>query len=201
MLAKVQNRSLHDIYFFPRSVYNTLNDQKGEKIMANNKKVWLQRRRRLSEILEAGASTDFVSRSYDVLSTLMTLVNIAVTVMYTFDQMQTQYGRLLLSIEAVTVAFFGAEYVLRLWTAQFVYPNRSEWGAVKKYVTSFTGIVDLLSFLPYYLPVFFPAGAAVFRMFRAVRIFRLFQINAYYNSIHAITAVISSKRPQLISSV
>ena len=201
MLAKVQNRPLQDIYFFPRSVYNTLNDQKGEKRMANNKKLWLQRRRRLSEILEAGASTDFVSRSYDVLSTLMTLVNIAVTVMYTFDQMEIQYGRVLLSIEAVTIAFFGVEYVLRLWTAQFIYPNRSEWGAVKKYATSFSGIVDLLSFMPYYLPVFFPAGAAVFRMFRAVRIFRLFRINAYYDSFNVISEVIGSKRQQLISSV
>ncbi len=31
-----------------------------------------------------------------------------------------------------------------------------EWRAVCKYVFSFSGIVDLLSFLPYYLPVFFP---------------------------------------------
>ena len=127
--------------------------------MANKKNVWLRRRRRLSEILEAGASTDFVSRSYDVLSTLLTLVNIGVTVLYTFDQMELHYGRLLLTIEAVTVAFFSAEYFLRLWTAQFIYPNRSEWEAVKKYATSFSGIVDLLSFLPYYLPVFFPGSA------------------------------------------
>ena len=169
--------------------------------MPNNNKLWLQRRRRLSEILEAGASTDFVSRSYDVLSTLLTLVNIGVTVLYTFDQMELHYGRLLLTIEAVTVAFFSAEYFLRLWTAQFIYPNRSEWEAVKKYATSFSGIVDLLSFLPYYLPVFFPAGATVFRMFRAVRIFRLFQINAYYDSLNVIGEVISSKRQQLMSSV
>ena len=169
--------------------------------MPNNNKLWLQRRRRLSEILEAGASTDFVSRSYDVLSTLMTLINIAVTVLYTFDQMELNHGRLLLTIEAVTVAFFAVEYVLRLWTAQFIYPNRSEWGAVKKYATSFSGIVDLLSFMPYYLPVFFPAGAAVFRMFRAVRIFRLFQINAYYDSLNVITEVITSKAQQLVSSV
>ena len=70
-----------------------------------------------------------------------------------------------------------------------------------KYVISFTGIIDLLSFLPYYLPIFFPAGAAVFRLFRVVRIFRLFQINAYYDSFNVITEVIASKRQQLVSSV
>ena len=70
-----------------------------------------------------------------------------------------------------------------------------------KYIISFTGLIDLLSFLPYYLPIFFPAGAAVFRMFRVVRIFRLFQINAYYDSLNVITDVIISKRQQLLSSV
>ena len=169
--------------------------------MANNNTIWYQRRRRLSEILEAGASTDFVSRFYDVFSTLMTLVNIGVTVLYTFDSMELHHGSTLLFVEATTVAFFAAEYLLRLWTAPVLYPGVSQWSAVRKYAGSFTGIIDLLSFLPYYLPVFFPTGATVFRMFRAVRIFRLFQINAYYDSLNVIGQVISSKRQQLMSSV
>ena len=70
-----------------------------------------------------------------------------------------------------------------------------------KYAASFSGLVDLLSFLPYYLPIFFPAGAVAFRMFRVVRIFRLFRINAYYDSLNVITEVIASKRQQLVSSV
>ena len=58
-----------------------------------------------------------------------------------------------------------------------------------------------LSFLPYYLPVFFPAGVAAFRMFRVVRILRLFRINAYYDSLNVITEVLVSKKQQLLSSV
>ena len=38
-------------------------------------------------------------------------------------------------------------------------------------------------------------------MIRIVRIFRLFRINAYYDSLHVITEVIYGKRAQLISSV
>ena len=166
-----------------------------------NKKIWMQRRRRISEIIEAGTAEDFVSRGYDVFSTLMTLTNVVVTVLYTFDEMELNHGQLLLFLEAATVTFFAVEYFLRLWTAQFIYPGLSEMGAVKRYATSFTGIIDLLSFLPYYLPVFFPAGATVFRMFRVIRIFRLFQINAYYDSLNVIAEVISSKRQQLFSSV
>ena len=162
---------------------------------------WMQIRRRVSEIIEVGASDDLPSRAYDMIGTLVLLVNVAVTIMYTFDQMELRYGELLLFLEAITVAFFAVDYCLRVWTAQFLHPTMPERRALRKYIFSFSGIVDLLSFLPHYLPIFFPAGAAVFRMFRVIRIFRLFQINAYYDSLNVISEVIASKRQQLFSSV
>lgn len=76
-----------------------------------------------------------------------------------------------------------------------------EWQAICKYLFSFSGLIDLLSFLPYYLPFFFPSGAVAFRIFRVVRIFRLFRINAYYDSLNVITQVLTSKAQQLLSSV
>jgi len=62
-------------------------------------------------------------------------------------------------------------------------------------------MIDLLSFLPYDLPIFFPAGAVALRMLRVIRVFRLFRINGYYDSLNIITDVLTSKRQQLISSV
>ena len=169
--------------------------------MKIRRKNWLQLRRRISEIIEVGTAEDLVSRGYDILSTILVIVNLAVTVLYTFDEMEARYGSTLLLVESVTVAFFALDYILRVWTARFLYPTIPEPRAVRKYILSFTGVIDLLSFLPYYLPVFFPAGAAVFRMLRVVRVFRLFQINAYYDSLNVIGEVISSKRQQLVSSV
>ena len=162
---------------------------------------WMQIRRRVSEIIEVGSSDDIPSRTYDMIGTLILLVNVTVTILYTFDSMELKYGGILLLLEAITVAFFAVDYCLRVWTSEFIYPNLPSQRAVRKYLFSFTGMVDLLSFLLYYLPIFFPAGAAVFRMFRVVRIFRLFQINAYYDSLNVITEVISSKKQQLVSSV
>lgn len=73
--------------------------------METKKKIWMQRRRRISEIIEAGTAEDPVSRGYDVISTLMTLTNVVVTVLYTFDDMELNHGQLLLFLEAATVAF------------------------------------------------------------------------------------------------
>ena len=163
--------------------------------------VWLKRRKRVFEIIEVGAPTDYVSRIYDFFNSFAIILNLIVSVMYTFASMRQQYATLLLTIENVTVAFFAVDYLLRLWTARFLYPQLGQRRALRKYIFSFSGMVDLLSFLPYYLPFFFPAGAVAFRMFRVVRIFRLFRINAYYDSLNIITEVISSKRQQLFSSV
>ena len=163
--------------------------------------LWLKRRRRISEIIEVGTADDFVSRAYDFLSTFVVIINLVVTVMYTFNRMEAQYGPLLLTVENITIGFFAVDYFLRLWTAEFIRPGVPRVLATWKYATSFTGLVDLLSWLPYYLPIFFPAGASVFRVLRVVRIFRLFQINAYYDSLNVIGEVISSKRQQLVSSV
>jgi voltage-gated potassium channel len=115
--------------------------------------------------------------------------------------MEAAYGPAFDSIEAVTVAFFAVDYALRLFTANNLYPDLPEGRSLARYVFSFSGIIDLLSFLPYYLPFFFPTGAVVFRLFRIARIFRLFRINAYYDSLNVITEVIISKRQQLLSSV
>ena len=158
-------------------------------------------RKRVFEIIEVGAPDDRVSRLYDVFNTLSIVVNLTVSIMYTFNSMEAKYGPTLLTIEAITVAFFAVDYFLRLWTASYLRPNLSDRKALLKYITSFNGIVDLLSFLPYYLPVFFPSGAVAFRMFRVMRIFRLFRINAYYDSLNIITEVIASKSQQLFSSV
>lgn len=162
---------------------------------------WNKRRKRLFEIIEVGNDIDRISRGYDYANALFIILNLTASVLYTFDKVRIPYGNMLTLIEGITVVGFAVDYVLRLWTAKFLYPTLSEKRAIKKYVLSFTGLIDLFSFLPYFLPVFFPAGAAVFRMFRIVRIFRLFRVTAYYDSLNVITEVIAGKRQQLISSV
>lgn len=167
----------------------------------NAKETREARRRRIFAIIEIGNLTDWPSRAYDLVNTLAIVVNLLVSILLTFDSLCAAYGALLHALESVTVAFFAVDYVLRLWTAKYLYPGRSQPAAVAHYAFSFTGLVDLLSFLPYYLPFFFPSGAVAFRMFRVMRIFRLFRINAYYDSLNVIAEVIAGKRQQLLSSV
>ena len=158
-------------------------------------------RKKLFHIIEVGNNEDAISRTYDYINALTIILNLIVSIMYTFEGSRMQYGEFLLAVRHATVAFFALDYFLRVFTAKYLYPERSERKAIWGYVHSFTGIVDLLSFLPYYLPGVLPAGIVAFRMLRLIRIFRLFQINSYYDSLHVITEVIKGKQQQLISSV
>lgn len=156
---------------------------------------------RLYEIVEVGVSDDHVSRLYDFAGVLCVLLNLVISILLTYDGVAASYGTLLLTVETVTVLFFTVDYVLRIATSRYLKPHLDVPRAALAYVFSFTGIIDLLSFLPYFLPFFFPGGAVAFRLFRLVRIFRLFRISAYYDSLNVIRDVLRAKRDQLLSSI
>ena len=158
-------------------------------------------RKRVYEIIDIGYAGDGLSRFYDIFITVVILVNLGATILYTFDGMEARFGPLLLTAEWATVIVFAVDYVLRVWTADQLYKGETQPQAGIRYALSLGGVIDLFSFLPAFLPFFFPAGVVAFRMFRVIRIFRLFRINAYYDSLNVITEVISGKRQQLLSSV
>ena len=169
--------------------------------MSKTENRWPALRARLFKMVSVGVIDEPVNQFYDVISTGALIVNLVVSVMATFDNLTAAYGNTFVLVEQVTVFFFGIDYVLRVLTAPELYPGEKKERAMAKYCLSVSGIIDLLSFLPYYLPVFFPSGLAAFRMFRVIRVLRLFRINAYYDSLNVITEVLKSKRQQLLSSV
>ena len=162
---------------------------------------WKHVQQRLFKMVSVGVIDDTLNKGYDILSTGALIVNLVGALLMTFDSVTARFGPILVAIEAVTVFFFAVDYVLRLVTADCLFPNMPAGKSMLRYILSFAGIIDLLSFMPYYLPVFFPAGVAAFRLFRVARIFRLFRINAYYDSLNVITEVLYSKKQQLMSSV
>ena len=152
-------------------------------------------------MVDVGFVEDGISRAYDIVNLLIILINLVVSIALTFDNIRVAYAGFFTAIEALTIAFFALDYILRLWTSDHLYPELSKPMALLRYVVSAAGIVDLVSFLPYYLPAFYPAGTAAFRLFRVMRIFKLFRIGAYSDSLSIIGTVIYNKRQQLYSSI
>ncbi len=157
-------------------------------------------RERIFQIIEIGKRKDVASGVFDLFIVITILLNLFITIFNTFDE-SALYAPTLDRLELVTIIIFTVEYALRLLTVDFLYPGKSYGMALLRFLFSFYGLVDLFTFLPYYLPVVFPAGTVAFRMFRVIRIFRLFQVSTRYDAFNVIINVLYDKRNQLISSV
>ena len=153
-------------------------------------------KRRIFDIIQIGNRSDTISRSYDLLLVLNIVLNILALFCQTFDELDA-LAPVFSCIEMVTICFFVLEYLLRIWTAQYLFPGKGFWQAAGQFIISFDGIVELLTILPFtYL-----TGFVAFRMLRVVRIFHLFRINATYDSFNVIKGVLYEKRNQLVSSI
>lgn len=154
---------------------------------------------RIFNIIQIGTKDNLLSRFFDYFIVVVIFLNLFATLFSTYKE-SGPYTAVLDAIELVTSLIFTVEYILRVWTAEYLYPGESRLGARVKFVFSFYGLIDLLTFLPFYLPLFFPAGAVAFRLLRVIRIFRLFKINTQYDAFNVITSVLKEKKNQLISS-
>ncbi|MBP5152404.1 MAG: ion transporter, partial [Lachnospiraceae bacterium] len=149
---------------------------------------------------QIGNVHDVPSRLFDMFIAAVIIISLVGTIMSTYAEF-ARYEPVLEVIELVTVIIFTVEYILRIWTADLLYTDKSRGRAILAFVLSLSGIIDLLTFFPYYLPFFIPAGAVAFRVFRVIRIFRLFKINSRYDAFNVILDVINEKKKQIFSSV
>ncbi|MDO4383401.1 MAG: ion transporter [Eubacteriales bacterium] len=151
---------------------------------------------KIFNIIQIGDKSNRISRAFDFFITIVIVSNILVTFLETFSQLAALHP-LFRTVEYVTISIFCVEYVLRIWTADLLYPGKSSSRARLRFLVSFDGIVDLLTIIP----LFFLSGFVLFRMLRVARIFHLFRLNAKYDSFNVITTVLYVKKNQIISSL
>ena len=144
-------------------------------------------RKRIFNIIQIGNKDDWVSRGFDIVLTIVIMLNIIVAFMETFDEL-SDLSVVFNVIEIITVAFFCVEYVLRIVTADYLYPAETPVKARLHFLISFDGIVDLLTILPF----LFLSGFVAFRILRIFRIFHLFRINTQYDSFNVIKLVLTN---------
>jgi voltage-gated potassium channel len=99
--------------------------------------------------------------------------------------------------ETFTLVVFTIEYVLRLMTADYRYPNEKNWfRAVWRFMKSGTGIIDFIAISPFV----FHLVNVDFRILRALKISRLlrvFKLNALTRSVGIVGDVFVEKRNEL----
>jgi voltage-gated potassium channel len=128
--------------------------------MAKSGKSW--RQRWYEVIFEADTRA---GKLFDVLLLIAIFLSVLAVVIDTVPSVHKDYAGFLFIAEWFFTALFTVEYVARIACA----PNRM------RYVTSFYGVIDLLSIIPtYFMAVF--SGAHRMAVLRALRLLRVFRV-------------------------
>lgn len=156
-------------------------------------------KKRIFDIIQIGTQVDTPSKIFDIFIVLMIVTSITVTFLQTFDEMDP-YDAILHKIELVTIIIFIIEYVLRLYTSDLLYPEKSKGKAALAFMISFYGVVDLLTIISYFMDIN-SNGMVAFRMIRAVRILRLFKVNKSIDAFNVVSEVLKERFNQIMSSL
>ena len=140
--------------FFQGELYN--------KVMKNHSAIQPWRHRLHTVIFEADTKA---GKIFDIALIVIILMSVVVIMLESIASVREEWVFELQILEWVFTIFFTMEYMLRLICLERPY----------RYVTSFYGIIDLLSILPTLLSTFIP-GVQYLSSIRVMRVMRIFRI-------------------------
>ena len=154
-------------------------------------------KRAIFELIDPTHADDAVSRAFNIGMLVLIFFNILAVVLETEEGLYSQYRIYFHYFDVFSVGIFTVEYILRLWTCTEHEKYKSPISGRIKYALSISMLIDLFSFLPFYIPL----GGMDLRIIRAVRLFRLFRLfkmGRYSQSLNKLVNVINSKKEELI---
>lgn len=82
-------------------------------------------KKKVFNIIQIGDKSNRLSRLFDIFIAIVICANILVTFLQTFDELAFLFP-VFHVIEVITILIFCVEYVLRIWTADYLYPDKNE---------------------------------------------------------------------------
>ena len=160
-----------------------------------------QFQRRILEILESGQKGDRTSRVCDTLIALLVVINIIAVTLESVSDFSVKYADQFYAIEFFSVVIFSIEYLTRLWASAA--KNSAEdkiFGSSRLgYMLSFSGVIDLVSILPFYLQALFPG--LDLRVLRTLRLLRIFKLSNYNTAIEDLFSAVYEERKSFIAAL
>ena len=156
-------------------------------------------RNKVYNVIREDDSNPLSGTLFDSVIIAFIVVNIVFIILDTF-QLPKWYESISRIVEFLADIIFSIEYILRIWTAPFAHPDQKPIAARIKYMTSGMALIDLLSILPFYMPLFLPSGLGALRGLRIIRLLRVFKISRYNDALSVIGRVFKKKAHQLFSS-
>ena len=155
--------------------------------------------KRVNEVIDKGEEGDILSKIYDVISVVLILLSVSFILLETFAIPQWLH-RTLFVFEVAIASLFAVEYLLRVWTAPYEYPNLRPDKARMVYIFSFMSLIDLLSIVPVFVANL-PTASGILKIFKLCKILRLVKASRYLSGIANFGRAIQKKKKQIIMSI
>ncbi len=128
-------------------------------------------------------------RTFDVILLLAIVLSVVAVFLESITVIESRYHSIFYALEWGFTILFTIEYVARLWVAR----------KPLRYMTSFFGIVDLLSILPTYISILLPGThyLLTIRILRVIRVFRIFKLAGHMKESHMIISALYASRQKL----
>ena len=143
--------------------------------------------------------------AFDLFIITLICLNVVALIVETVEEIYEVSPIAFQTFNAISVAIFTVEYVLRIWscTSEENY-GHPLWGRLRFAVTPVV-FIDLLAILPFYVMLLAPVGLIdlrVLRFLRAVRLLaRIARLSRYSSGLRTSVEVINAKRAELITVI
>lgn len=125
------------------------------------------------------------------------ILNVGSLILASYKEIYKPYELFFEYFEFFSVVIFSLEYVLRFWTADLNSGENSALSKRLKFSFSSFGLIDLVSILPFYLPLFFPFDLRIIRILRLFRLLRILKLGRLSKSLQTITNVLKESKSEL----
>ena len=156
-------------------------------------------RKRTFEIIEIAQENDIISKIFDIFIISLIVLNIVALIIESCSDLPPRLIHVLKVFEVVSVIIFTIEYILRLWTAKYLYPNSPV--PILRYIFSFMAMIDLFAILPFYIPMVFPIDLRFLRILRLFRIMRVFKLTRYNAAMETIVRIMKNEKDKLLYTI
>ncbi|MEI9931087.1 MAG: ion transporter [Rhizomicrobium sp.] len=151
-------------------------------------------------ILEGGRTGGFIGHIVEGILITLIVGNVLAYILQSIPSIDKQFANLFSILEAVSVAIFTLEYLVRLWTApEDPTTQRGRFRSRIGFVLRPMMVIDFLSIAPAYVALFIPF--VDLRFLRLIRLLRLLKIARYSPALSTLAQVLAEERRALYGTV
>lgn len=128
-----------------------------------------------------------LSKGFDIVLLIFIAISVIAVMLESVEEINTIFATELYYLEWILTIIFTIEFILRVYST---FPK--SWN----YISSFYGIIDLVSILPSYLSLFLPSSQyfLTVRALRLLRIFRIFKLSHFFGELEILSEALRASR-------